>query len=583
MWPMTKRIRLRLGACLRRGLAIRFWVAATHHWAGRSPQTTHTQPTKGRSPPTPTPAIPIPTSQPPTMATSNAPPEVNGDIQPHKPSKQHIDPYNVAGEIDETGAVKAIDYDRLIDDFGVQPLTAAHLRRFQQVTGKPAHRLMRRELFFSHRDFDKILDFYEREGPFMLYTGRGPSSDSMHLGHTIPFLFTKELQELFDVPLVIMLTDDEKYLHERNKDDGHQKTRRSPEDFLRLAHMNIKDIIALGFDPKKTFMYTDLEFAGSGHFNMNAKEFESLVTFNQAAGAFGFNGSTNIGLIAFGAEQCVAAFPSSYPDLFGYKDYRAPDLDLSALDRHPELASIPTLIPCAIDQEPYFRMLRDRCERMKTPHPKTSLILSKFLTALQGAGGKMSASDSTSAIFMNDSSKQIKDKINKHAFSGGRDSVEDHRKFGGNPDVDVAYTYLSYFLEDDAELEDLAQKYRSGEMLTGEMKARCISELQNFVAEFQERRREVTDEVMRSFMRPRKLEFGGNPNLTKAEADARANGVVNGEKAAPVAEAAAGEGGEGGRGTKRERKAAKLKEKLAAKKGEKVVVRQKEGEGGGNA
>ncbi|KAK3067339.1 tryptophan--tRNA ligase, partial [Teratosphaeriaceae sp. CCFEE 6253] len=212
------------------------------------------------------------------MATTEvvgAPPAVLEDVQDKKASSQQIDPYNVAGEVDEQGNVKAIDYDRLIQEFGVQPLTEEHLRRFEAVTHKPAHRLMRRKLFFSHRDFDKILDAYEQYGTFMLYTGRGPSSGSMHLGHTVPFLFTKELQEIFDVPLVIMLTDDEKYLHTRNKNDGHAKAHTAPEDFLDFAHANIKDIIALGFDMKKTFIYTDYEYLG-GHFYRNASEFESL-------------------------------------------------------------------------------------------------------------------------------------------------------------------------------------------------------------------------------------------------------------------------------------------------------------------
>jgi tryptophanyl-tRNA synthetase len=501
-----------------------------------------------------------------------APPAVTTDLEEKKPTAQLIDPYNVAGEVDETGAVKAIDYDRLIQDFGVQPLTQAHLERFEAVTGKPAHRLMRRKLFFSHRDFDKILDFYEKYGTFMLYTGRGPSSGSMHLGHTVPFLFTKELQEIFDVPLVIMMTDDEKYLYTRQKNNGEQRPDRTVEDFLKFSHENIKDIIALGFDVNKTFIYTDYEYIG-GHFYWNTSEFESLVTFNQASGAFGFGGSHNVGLVAYGAKQCVAAFPSSYPELFGYADYRPPEFDPSGIRRHKELSQIPTLVPCAIDQEPYFRMLRDRCERMTDPHPKTSLILGRFLTALQGAGGKMSASDPNSAIFMSDTQNQIKNKINRHAFSGGRDSVEEHRKYGGNPDVDVAFTYLQCFLEDDEEVAELARKYRSGEMLTGEMKARCIKELQKFVGEFQERREKVTYEAMRSFMRPRKLVYGGNPHLQapavpvvdEGTDGAVANGApVGGEKVA----------GKEGRGTKGERKAAKM----AEKKEKKLADRTKGGE-----
>lgn len=42
-----------------------------------------------------------------------------------------------------------------------------------------------------HRDFASILDRHEKKKPFYLYTGRGPSSDSMHMGHMIPFMFTK--------------------------------------------------------------------------------------------------------------------------------------------------------------------------------------------------------------------------------------------------------------------------------------------------------------------------------------------------------------------------------------------------------
>lgn len=55
-------------------------------------------------------------------------------------------------------------------------------------------------------ELDVILTRFEQRKPFYLYTGRGPSSDSMHLGHLIPFLFTKWLQDVFDVPLVVQLT-----------------------------------------------------------------------------------------------------------------------------------------------------------------------------------------------------------------------------------------------------------------------------------------------------------------------------------------------------------------------------------------
>ena len=47
--------------------------------------------------------------------------------------------------------------------------------------------------------------------------------------------------------------------------------------------------------------------------------------------------------------------------------------------------------------------------------------------------------------------------INKYAFSGGRDTVEDHRKYGGDVTVDIAYQYLTFFLEDDEKLAQIKE------------------------------------------------------------------------------------------------------------------------------
>jgi tryptophanyl-tRNA synthetase len=60
------------------------------------------------------------------------------------------------------------------------------------------------------------------------------------------------------------------------------------EDTHKFGLQNAKDIIACGFDLKKTFIYSDLEYV-KGHFLMNIWEFSKLVTFNQVRGAFGFN------------------------------------------------------------------------------------------------------------------------------------------------------------------------------------------------------------------------------------------------------------------------------------------------------
>lgn len=134
-------------------------------------------------------------------------------------------------------------------------------------------------VYQTRSELDQILTRYEKKQPFYLYTGRGPSSDSMHLGHCIPFIFTQWLQEVFDCPLVIQLTGK----HHRTQfghPTPHELTGRSlgadDEKFLfkpdlkleqcnEFAFRNAKDIISFGFNPDKTFIFSDLDFVGSVH------------------------------------------------------------------------------------------------------------------------------------------------------------------------------------------------------------------------------------------------------------------------------------------------------------------------------
>lgn len=104
---------------------------------------------------------------------------------------QIVTPFDVSGGVDESGKLLPVDYDKLVREFGATPISKELLERFEKVTGRRPHRFMRRGIVFSHRELTKILDRYEKGQPFYLYTGRGPSSDAVHLGHTIPFEFTK--------------------------------------------------------------------------------------------------------------------------------------------------------------------------------------------------------------------------------------------------------------------------------------------------------------------------------------------------------------------------------------------------------
>jgi tryptophanyl-tRNA synthetase len=411
-------------------------------------------------------------------------------------AEQKITPFEVSGGVDEAGHLKPVDYDKLIRDFGATPISPDLLERFERVTGRKPHRFMRRGIVISHRELERILNKYEKGERFYLYTGRGPSSDSMHVGHSVPFEFTRYLQEVFDCPLVIQLTDDEKFMHSRTI---------TLEDATRYTKENAKDIIAVGFDPNKTFIFSDLEFMG-GAFYRNVCFTAKYITLNQIKGAFGFNDSNNIGEFHFPATQSVPSFATSFPHIFGTDPITVP--------------RISCLIPCAIDQDPYFRVCRDVAEKMR--YEKPCLIHSRFLPALQGEGTKMSASVDSSAIFLTDTANAIKKKINRFAFSGGQDTAEKQRELGGRTDVDVPYKYLMFFLEDDDELARIKEQYEKGELMTGEIKALCIKELQEYVAGFQERRAKVTDEVAADFFSRKGLLFKGHPadQLSQAEIEA---------------------------------------------------------------
>ncbi|KAG1685235.1 Tryptophan--tRNA ligase, cytoplasmic [Nymphon striatum] len=399
--------------------------------------------------------------------------ELNQDSTSPGTEVDLVTPWNV-----ESSATTGVDYDKLIKKFGSSKVDDVLIQRIEKVTGKKVHHFLRRGIFFSQRDMHHILDMVEKKQPFFMYTGRGASSVALHIGHLIPFIFTKWLQETFDVPLIIQLTDDEKYLW---KSLGLDES-------IHLARENAKDIIALGFDINKTFIFTDFGYVSNSlAFYKNIVKIQRCVTYNQVKGIFGFTDSDCIGKISFPAIQAAPSFCNSFPEIFG--------------DR----TDIPCLIPCAIDQDPYFRMTRDVAPRLG--YPKPALIHSVFFPALQGAQTKMSASDSNSSIFVTDTDNQIKNKINKHAFSGGQATVEEHREKGGNCDVDIAYQYLTFFIEDDEELEKIRKDYTSGELLTGHLKKKLIDILKKIISEHREKRKLVTDDLLDKFMTPRKLDF----------------------------------------------------------------------------
>ena len=356
-----------------------------------------------------------------------------------------VTPWEVTGEV---------DYERLIRDFGTQPISGPLATRLEGILGDAAY-LVRRQIFLSHRDLNLVLDDYAKGKGFFLYTGRGPSGP-MHVGHIGIFYFTKWLQDKFQANVYIQITDDEKFLEER-RNLSYAETQRWAED-------NILEIAAVGFDPEKTFILQDTEFVG--HAYPLILKIARRVNYSTAKSVFGFTGETNVGFSFYPAIQIL-------PTLFEKKR---------------------CLIPSAIDQDPYWRIQRDIAEPLG--YHKAAAIHSKFLPALTGIQDKMSSSKPETAIYLNDDDKTVRNKIYRHAFSGGQASIEEHRKLGGNPDIDVPFQWLYMFFEtDDKRIEEIRSEYRSGRMLTGDLKDILVEKVTSFLREHRERREKDRSQV----------------------------------------------------------------------------------------
>jgi len=305
-----------------------------------------------------------------------------------------------------------------------------------------------------------LLREHDEGKPWALYTGRGPSGKT-HLGHMLPWFFTKYLQDAFGVKLYFQITDDEKFLC---KDSLSAKETHS------LAYDNALDLIALGFDPKKTHIIVDTDYAKTLY--RIAVQVAKRVTTSSAKAVFGFTNETNIGMVFWPAMQAAPCF---LPSVLEGKPVR-------------------TLIPAAIDQDPYWRIARDVAPKLG--YPKTAAIHSIFLPSLMGPGKMSTSIGEHATIFTTDTPKEVEQKIMKYAFSGGRSSIKEHREKGGDPDVDVSYQWLRILFEpDDSKLRKIHEDYKSGKMLTGELKQILIEKVNSFLAKHREAREKAKNRL----------------------------------------------------------------------------------------
>ena len=365
------------------------------------------------------------------------------------------------------------------------------------------HRFLRRGIFFSQQYLEEFLDHYESGKTCFLYTGRGPSSESMHLGHIVPFEFAKYLQEAFGCILVVQISDDEKFYFKGGNLD----------DYIKFGEKNIKDIISIGFNPNKTYIFSNFNEISRGNAGLwlNNVEMSSYTSVNQIRSIFGLNKLSAIvdnldikctaapcstAMMSWPIYQSIPCLSSSFKFIFGTDE----DND----------KNIFCFVPMAVDQAPYFRLMNDYCGHKKVLKP--AQIHSEFLIGLEGKNSKMSSTTENKnlgPIFLTDTKEQVKEKIKK-CFSGGSNTKKEHLQFGADLTEDVAYQWLLLFLESDEELEQIAIKYgppkinNETRMMTSEIKNILTNIINNYLSNHQSKLNLITEEVINDFSNPNK-------------------------------------------------------------------------------
>jgi tryptophanyl-tRNA synthetase len=308
------------------------------------------------------------------------------------------------------------------------------------------------DLIYSHRDFDKFFAALKKGEKCAIVSGLN-ASGTFHIGHKAVFDTNLFFQRKYNIPIFVPISDDESYVAKKVK---------SQEEALVYSIQLAKELLAYGFDPKKTYIIIDQIYTNI--YNLAIK-LSTHVTISEIKATYGYQNEDNPGLFFYPTIQAAhILFPQ---EKFGIKN---------------------VLVPIGPDEDAHLRICRDIAGRMG--YNKPAVLHIRFLPGINGE--KMSKSKNN-AIFFRDDEKTIKKKVGS-AFSGGQPTIEKHRKYGGKPEEDISIFYLSRFFLTEKESEELKEKYKKGEILSSEVKKMFADKATAFLKEFQSKVKSLKQE-----------------------------------------------------------------------------------------
>lgn len=343
--------------------------------------------------------------------------------------------------INPFGTSEINDYDKILRDFGVSP--------FKEILPKLPDPLvtMRRGIIFGHRDLSPVIEAMKTGKKFAVMSGIKPSN-FLHIGSK---MVVDEIVYFQNHRGLVYYTFADL---EALVDNGL-----SFEESRKFAYDNLLDLAALGINLKKARIYLQSE-------EIKVQRLAYLYSRNV----------TNNMLTAIYGEHPIGMYMAALTQV---ADILLPQI---------EHGKIPVVVPVGFDQDPHIRLTRDIAVKHGLIPPASTYH--KFMSSLLGVSRKMSKREPQGVIYLNEDPKEARKKIMKYAFSGGQATVEEHRKLGGNPDVDVSYEYLKNFEEDDKKLKEIHDDYKSGKLLSGELKSILADKIESFLISHQEKKRE---------------------------------------------------------------------------------------------
>ncbi len=359
--------------------------------------------------------------------------------------------------LDPWASAVRLEYEKLFRIFGIRPFSEL-VSRVERVFGDALH-LMRRGVVFGHRDYDRILDAVERGERVALVTGFMPSG-RFHFGHKMVadqiIWYQRHGFEVF-----VVLADAEAYA-----------VRRLPrKEVIRIAlEEYVANLIALGLEKKRLHLYFQT--------NYETPYYRLIQMFSR--------------------RVTLAEMEAIYGELEPAKIMAA--LTQAADILHPQLEYFGgfkyVVVPVGADQDPHIRLTRDLADRFENELglQRPASTYHRFMTGLDG--NKMSSSRPEYAIFLTDPPDVAARKLMR-ALTGGRPTVEEQKRLGGEPEKCTVYEFYVYHLiPDDAELRRIYERCRGGELLCGECKRMAVERLRKWLEEHQRRLEKARDKVL---------------------------------------------------------------------------------------